>query len=793
MKQIVILFVLIIFATASSDLLKSLSKFADNGDNSSKFAKSTVSPFSEEESEDYDNEDTEPTKKMTPNSQQDDDDDEVDVMAQLKSYQQKLSTSKDAKPPQPQKKQVQVISESESEYDDEDDSGNMWSRGISKKLAQTESKPLVLPIQSAKEQIKNDFNQFTSLKMPEVQQRPQETKSQDQSPKVQEDSGKEHSADFEKMKQAQLEKYSKRFHLDEPKESKSMYEDDSLKEFMPKINFQPINIPESKTSQQIQPNPEKKQENNKHYQSETDESDEEEEEEEESLEIKKKNSLSNKNNNKVDQQPNTDAFDFFNQNKQQQKSNKKNQQIEQSESENEESESAQEVDDDEDYVQQVKKSKKQKDDKEEQKRKQKQLQQQQEEEEEQRRLMMKKQKEQQIQQEELRKKQEEEERQQEVAKQQKLKRDSDEEQIPQKKKSKKQKKQLSLEEFQQSLKVEEEKPQLTSFAQKEAKEKAILEQKTFTLVKETPQQVQEQKVFKLQAVPKKQQQLIQEEESEGESESEDDEFDTPKSINCFESKNKFIQQICQLCQTKVAYQVNQQNWQKIGINDGFRYLLKIEFRQSFEPLIEFTFKSIGEVGSYYLSFKDHTVCLSAENLTKMTNVDKVLKHFTGNQLADYNSPVDIPAKSQPINFLLSAEYDSLLNGFSCRRFQIAIKTDLKYKLSKKNDINVKQIIFYKNKLKLKYIGLIQINGVVHQASFDQEEGGEVTNLIVTQLNLPKEQGVIASLVDKYVDSNFVADMLQKSEQMMADLQIQTHIKNDDIGLTFNLRKRKGKL
>ncbi|CAK79630.1 unnamed protein product (macronuclear) [Paramecium tetraurelia] len=779
MKQILIVFVLIIFATASSDLLKSLSKFADNGDSSSKFAKSTVSPFSEEESEDYDSEDTEPSKKMAPKSQQDDNDDEVECHGLIEKLLTETFHQQGCQTPLTTK-------EVESEYDDEEDSGNMWSRGISKKLAQTESKPLVLPIQSAKEQIKNDYNQFTSLKMPEVQQRPQETKSQDQTQKVQEDPGKEHSADFEKMKQAQLEKYSKRFHLDEPKESKSMYEDDSLKEFMPKINFQPINIQETKTSQQVQSNPEKRQEN-KH-----DESESEDDEEEDSVEINKKSSLQSKISNKVtiDQKPNTDAFDFFNQSKQQQKSNKKSQRIE--ESEDEESESAQEVEDDEDYVQQVKKNKKQKEDKEEQKRKQKQLQQQQEEEEEQRRLMLKKQKEQQIQQEELRKKQEEEERQQELAKQQKLKRDSDEDQIPQKKKSKKQKKQLSLEEFQQSLKVDEEKPQLTSFAQKEAKEKAILEQKTFTLVKETPQQVQEQKVFKLQAVPKKQQQLIQEEESEGESESEDDNIDTPKSINCFESKNKFIQQICQLCQTKVAYQVNQQNWQKIGINDGFR--------QSFEPLIEFTFKSIGEVGSYYLSFKDHTVCLSAENLTKMTNVDKVLKHFTGNQLADYNSPVDIPAKSQPINFLLSAEYDSLLNGFSCRRFQIAIKTDLKYKLSKKNDINVKQIIFYKNKLKLKYIGLIQINGVVHQASFDQEEGGEVTNLIVTQLNLPKEQGVIASLVDKYVDSNFVADMLQKSgnfqyldlEQMMADLQIQTHIKNDDIGLTFNLRKRKGK-
>ncbi|CAD8174180.1 unnamed protein product [Paramecium pentaurelia] len=789
MKQIVILFVLILFTTASSDLLKSISKFADDGDNSSKFAKSKVSPFSEEESEDYDNEDTEPSKKMTPNSSQDDDDEEVDVMAQLKSYQQKLSTSKDVKPPQPQKKQVQVISESESEYDDEDDSGNMWSRGISKKLAQTESKPLVLPIQTAKEQIKNDFNQFTSLKMPEVQQRPQETKIQDQTQKVQDDQGKEHSADFEKMKQAQLEKYSKRFHLDEPKESKSMYEDDSLKEFMPKINFQPINIQETKTSQQIQQNPEKKQVNK------YDELESESDEEDDILEINNKNSQSNKNNNKNsnDLQSTSDAFDFFNQNKQQQKSNKKSQKIEQSESEDEDSETEQEDEEDEDYVQQVKKNKKQKDDREEQKRKQQQLQQQQEEEEEQRRQMLKKQKEQQIQQEELRKKQEEEERLQELSKQQKVKRDIDDDQITQKKKQKKQKKQLSLEEFQQSLKLDEEQPQLTSFAQKEAKEKAILEQKTFTLVKETPQQIQEQKVFKLQAIPKKQQQFIQEEESELESESDnDEEFDTPKSINCFESKNKFIQQICQLCQTKVAYQVNQQNWQKIGINEGFRYLLKIEFRQSFEPLIEFTFKSIGEIGSYYLSFKDHTVCLSAENLSKITNVDKVLKHFTGNQLADYNSPVDIPAKSQPINFLLSAEYDSLLNGFSCRRFQIAIKTDLKYKLSKKNDINVKQIIFYKNKLKLKYIGLIQINGVVHQASFDQEEGGEATNLIVTQLNLPKEQGVIASLVDKYIDNNFVADMLQKSEQMMADLQIQTHIKNDDIGLTFNLRKRKGK-
>ncbi|CAK64330.1 unnamed protein product (macronuclear) [Paramecium tetraurelia] len=780
MKQIVILFVLILFATASSDLLKSISKFADDGDNPSKFAKSQVSPFSEEESEDYDNDDTETSKKV---AQHDDDDEEVDVMAQLKSYQQKLSTGKEVKPPQPQKKQVQVISESESEYDDEDDGGNMWSRGISKKLAQTESKPLVLPIQTAKEQIKNDFNQFTNLKMPEVQQRPSETK-QDVTQKVQDDSGKDHSADFEKMKQAQLEKYSKRFHLDEPKESKSMYEDDSLKEFMPKINFQPINIQETKTSQQIQNNPEKKQE----YKHEEPES---ESDNDEDLIINKTNQSSNKNNNKAfnDLQSTSEAFDFFNQNKQQQKSSKKGQKIEQLESEDEESVTDKEQDkddDDDDYVQQVKKSKKQKEDREEQKRKQKQIQQQQEEEEQQRQIMQKKQNEK----EELRKKQEEEERLQQQSKQQVVKRDLEDDQIPQKKKSKKQKKQLSLEEFQQSLKLDEEKSSLTSFAQKEAKEKAILEQKTFTLVKETPQQVQEQKVqeqkvFKLQVIPKKQQQFIQEEESESESESENDEdVDIPKSINCFESKNKFIQQICQLCQTKVAYQVNQQNWQKIGINDGFR--------QSFEPLIEFTFKSIGEIGSYYLSFKDHTVCLSAENLSKITNVDKVLKHFTGNQLADYNSPVDIPVKSQPINFLLSAEYDSLLNGFSCRRFQIAIKTDLKYKLSKKNDINVKQIIFYKNKLKLKYIGLIQINGVVHQASFDQEEGGEATNLIVTQLNLPKEQGVIVSLVDKYIDDNFVANLLQKSEQMTADLQIQTHIKNDDIGLTFNLRKKKGK-
>ncbi|CAD8103669.1 unnamed protein product [Paramecium primaurelia] len=783
MKQIVILFVLILLTTASSDLLKSISKFADDGDNSSKFAKSKVSPFSEEESEDYDNEDMNTSNKI---SQQDEDDEEVDVMAQLKSYQQKLSTNKDVKPPQLQKKQVQVISESESEYDDEDDSGNMWSRGISKKLAQTESKPLVLPLQTAKEQIKNDFNQFTSLKMPEVQQRPQETKIQETNQKVQEEQGKDHSADFEKMKQAQLEKYSKRFHLDEPKESKSMYEDDSLKEFMPKINFQPINIQETKTQQQVQFIPEKKQQNKQ------DEPESESDEEDDIVQINQKNSSSNKNNNKIsnDLQSTSDAFDFFNQNKKQQKSNKKSQKIEQSEDEDSVNEQEQNNDDeDEIYVQQVKKNKKQKEDREEQKRKQKELQQQQEEEEEQRRIILKKQKEL----EELKQQQEEEERLQELSKKQKVKRDIDDDQIPQKKKSKKQKKQLSLEEFQQSMKLDEEQSQLTSFAQKEAKEKSILEQKTFTLVKETPQQIQEQKVFKLQAIPKKQQQFIQEEESESESESDnDEEFDAPKSINCFESKNKFIQQICQLCQTKVAYQVNQQNWQKIGINEGFRYLLKIEFRQSFEPLIEFTFKSIGEIGSYYLSFKDHTVCLSAENLSKITNVDKVLKHFTGNQLADYNSPIDIPTKSQPINFLLSAEYDSLLNGFSCRRFQIAIKTDLKYKLSKKNDINVKQIIFYKNKLKLKYIGLIQINGVVHQASFDQEEGGEVTNLIVTQLNLPKDQGIITSLVDKYIDETFVANLLKKSEQMMADLQIQTHIKNDDIGLTFNLRKRKGK-
>lgn len=67
MKQIAILFVLLILTVASSgknplnlDLLKSISKFADGGDISAKFAKSSVSPFSESESEGYDDDDEEP-------------------------------------------------------------------------------------------------------------------------------------------------------------------------------------------------------------------------------------------------------------------------------------------------------------------------------------------------------------------------------------------------------------------------------------------------------------------------------------------------------------------------------------------------------------------------------------------------------------------------------------------------------------------------------------------------------------------------------------------------------------
>jgi hypothetical protein len=77
MKQIAILFVLIILTVASSgmnipyiDLLKSISKFSDGGDLSGKFTKSSVSPFSEAESEVYDDDDDDPSN-----------DDGVDVMA----------------------------------------------------------------------------------------------------------------------------------------------------------------------------------------------------------------------------------------------------------------------------------------------------------------------------------------------------------------------------------------------------------------------------------------------------------------------------------------------------------------------------------------------------------------------------------------------------------------------------------------------------------------------------------------------------------------------------------------
>jgi hypothetical protein len=70
---------------------------------------------------------------------------------------------------------------------------------------------------------------------------------------------------------------------------------------------------------------------------------------------------------------------------------------------------------------------------------------------------------------------------------------------------------------------------------------------------------------------------------------------------------------------------------------------------------------LGNSGDFFVAYgNDKKLCFTAENLMKEINVEKVLKHFTGNSLTNYeakNEWVKIPEEGMASYFQIIGRFE----------------------------------------------------------------------------------------------------------------------------------------
>ncbi|CAD8081287.1 unnamed protein product [Paramecium sonneborni] len=151
-------------------------------------------------------------------------------------------------------------------------------------------------------------------------------------------------------------------------------------------------------------------------------------------------------------------------------------------------------------------------------------------------------------------------------------------------------------------------------------------------------------------------------------------------------QNNYTSHLCQLCQSDVVYEINDDNWYIIGIAYG----LKRQF-QNLLNTVQYHFKN----SKIYTSFnKEQQVCLTLGDYFEIENLEEILNYYNNHTIPKNSQFLRIPQKiranfaqmkvdlnqHQFMNFSLNAEIKNQerYNGFTVSEQQIKISTNFDY-------------------------------------------------------------------------------------------------------------------
>ncbi|CAD8122281.1 unnamed protein product [Paramecium sonneborni] len=108
--------------------------------------------------------------------------------------------------------------------------------------------------------------------------------------------------------------------------------------------------------------------------------------------------------------------------------------------------------------------------------------------------------------------------------------------------------------------------------------------------------------------------------------------------------------VCQICQASMYYQLDDDNWYMIGFEHGFK--------KEFQFLLDSAKQALGSDGDLLLAFSNENhICLQFVNLKHAIDINGVLKLYLGTTLNDYqNKLIHLPTYGIPLEFLVRAEY-----------------------------------------------------------------------------------------------------------------------------------------
>ncbi|CAD8207804.1 unnamed protein product [Paramecium octaurelia] len=222
--------------------------------------------------------------------------------------------------------------------------------------------------------------------------------------------------------------------------------------------------------------------------------------------------------------------------------------------------------------------------------------------------------------------------------------------------------------------------------------------------------------------------------------------------------------VCQICQASVYYQLDDDNWYMIGFEHGFK--------KEFQFLLDSAKQALGSDGDLLLAFStENHICLQFANLKHPIDINGVLKLYLGTTLNDYqNKLIRLPTHGVPLEFLVRAEYTN-------RNF---IYKDLKFIVNDNSQrdilggrLNKLQFSIFDLNVLIEYDGQFYIQSQIFPFQVKTIQG----NTQSEQINIKYSKNI----AEQYLSSSILKDTFKFSQ-----MQASTYTNSTDIVISVEL-------
>ncbi|CAD8198034.1 unnamed protein product [Paramecium pentaurelia] len=222
--------------------------------------------------------------------------------------------------------------------------------------------------------------------------------------------------------------------------------------------------------------------------------------------------------------------------------------------------------------------------------------------------------------------------------------------------------------------------------------------------------------------------------------------------------------VCQICQSSMYYQLDDDNWYMIGFEHGFK--------KEFQFLLDSAKQALGSDGDLLLAFSsENHICLQFVNLKHPIDINGVLKLYLGTTLNDYqNKLIHLPTHGIPLEFLVRAEYQN--RNFIYKNLKLIVNDNSQRDILG-GRLNKLQFSIFDQNVFIEYDGQFYIQSQIYPFQVKTIQG----NTKSEQINIKYSKNI----AEQYLSSFILKDTFKFSQ-----MQASTYTNSTDIVISVEL-------